>query len=101
MALDEAFETALRSEKPFQALRDLISNLSSKGLDAQSILAQFEAAREQLRHAGHEADEDMVMDAMDCLVGWCRPEMVLPRSPNSDAVTRVAPANPDILANKA
>jgi hypothetical protein len=37
------------------------------------VLALFETARQQLREAGREADEDVLMDVMDCLVGWCGP----------------------------
>jgi hypothetical protein len=35
-------------------------------------------ARQQLRQAASEAEEDTVMDVMDFLVGWCNPHMKLP-----------------------
>jgi hypothetical protein len=38
-----------------------------------------------LRQAGREADEDMVMDVMDFLMGWCSPHMKLP-SEESEAM---------------
>jgi hypothetical protein len=35
-------------------------------------------ARQQLRQAASEAEEDAAMDVMDFLVGWCSPHMKLP-----------------------
>ena len=40
--------------------------------------ALVERARQQLRQADRETEEDAVMDAMDFLVGWCSPHMKLP-----------------------
>jgi hypothetical protein len=49
-----------------------------EGKDQPAVLAAFEQARQALRGAGRERDEDAVMDVMDCLVGWCGPHMRLP-----------------------
>ncbi len=59
-------------------LRSLALRLHSQGFDGAAIIEKFEGARRQLRLADREADEDAVMDAMDCLVGWCSPQMTLP-----------------------
>ncbi len=61
----------LRSTDPLESLRSLALRLSAQGQGHAAILAKFEDAREQLREAGRESDEDAVMDAIDCLVGWC------------------------------
>ena len=76
--LDERFEKGLGSPQPFEALRDLATHLFEQGIDQPTVLAAFEQARQALREAGREREEDLVMDVMDCLVGWCGPHMRLP-----------------------
>jgi hypothetical protein len=44
----------------------------------QELLDALEGVRADLRSQGREADEDMVMEVMDCLVGWCSPHMRIP-----------------------
>jgi len=78
MPLEECFEEALQSTGPLRELRSLALRLSSQGEDKTAILAKFAEASRQLREANRESDENVVMDAMDCLVGWCSPEMRIP-----------------------
>jgi hypothetical protein len=77
MPLDECFERALRSPEPLNVLRSLALSLSSEGHSHDAILDIFEKARQELRSAGREADEDLVTDVMDFLVGWCSSHMDL------------------------
>ena len=77
MLIDECFERALRSPDRVGQLRSLALHLSAQGQDRAAIIQRFEETRQQLRQCGREADEDALMDALDCLVGWCRPEMKL------------------------
>jgi len=78
MPLEKCFEEALLSPEPLRELRSLALRLSSQGQDTAAIVAKFEEARGQLREANRESDEDVVMDVMDCLVGWCSPQMRIP-----------------------
>jgi hypothetical protein len=78
MPLEECFDEALRSPDPLERLRSLALRLSSQGQDQAEIIAKFEEARRQLRESSRESDEDVVMDVMDCLVGWCSPHMRVP-----------------------
>lgn len=78
MQFHESLEQALRLPEPVSQLRSLALRLFSEGQDRAQVLERFEAARQQLRQAGREADEDAVMDVMDFLVGWCSPHMKLP-----------------------
>lgn len=78
MEIDAGIESALRGSKPLDDLRSLIKNLLSQGRSAESILTSFEQSRQQLRVAGQEADEDVLMEAMDFLTGRCSPQMKLP-----------------------
>ena len=77
MKLDESIEQALRSSEPILSLRSVVVELFSRGMDKAAILVMFEDARQELRQAGREADEDAVMDVMDFLVGWCSSHMKL------------------------
>ncbi len=70
-------ERALRSSDPARQLRALALHLSAQGQDKETIIERFEMTREELRQANREADEDSLMDVLDCLVGWCSPEMKL------------------------
>jgi hypothetical protein len=78
MPLEECFEEALRSTEPLNELRSLALRLSAQGQDRTAIVAKFEEVRRLLREASRESDEDVVMDLMDCLVGWCHPQMRIP-----------------------
>jgi len=71
MTFEESLERALRSRTPGSELRSLAEAFLARGEDQSAVLQRFEKARQQLRQAGREADEDAVMDVMDCLVGWC------------------------------
>jgi hypothetical protein len=87
MQFDESIEQALRSPEPANKLRSLVEQRFAKGEDKATVLAAFENARQELRQAGREADEDAVMDVMDFLVGWCSPHMKL--DPEKTAETRL------------
>jgi hypothetical protein len=69
MPIDECFERAHRSHDPWGELRSLTLTLSTQGQDRATIIDHFEATREQLRHLDREADEDVLMDVLDRLVG--------------------------------
>ena len=77
MPLDPRIQDALSSSDPLIRLRSLVQSLQAQGRDQSAILDLFEQARQQLREAGRGAEEDVVMEAMDFLVGWCSPPMSL------------------------
>ena len=77
MALDANFEKALRSSDPFGELRRLAQQALDKGCEVATVREQFEHARQQLRDAAREDDEDVVMEVLDCLWGWCSPHLRL------------------------
>jgi hypothetical protein len=81
MPIDECFERALRSPDPVIQLRSLALHLSAQGQDRETIIERFEETRQQLRQADRETDEDVLMDVLDCLMGWCSPEMKLLNDP--------------------
>ncbi len=77
MTLDLSIDQALRSPEPAHRLRLLAKELFSRGVPSKEVLALFDDARQALREAGRDREEDAVMDIMDSIVGWCSPHMKL------------------------
>lgn len=72
----DLYETVLRSAKPTARLRDLVQVLLDSGsLTADSALAELEELRGILVGQDRDGDEDVVLEVMDFLVGWCSPHM--------------------------
>lgn len=67
------FEDALRNAEPYKTLRDFADELASEGHTQEEIYQRFDSFRSQLRFAARESDEDIVMDVMDYICGWCSP----------------------------
>ena len=57
MALDQAFERALRSTDPVNELRSFATRLFAEGRDKGAVLGLFEKVRQELRQAGREAGQ--------------------------------------------
>jgi hypothetical protein len=77
MPVDPRIQNALDGPRPFEELRALVKRLQVEGNDHAAILALFEQTRRRLRESSREGDEDVVMEVMDCLVGWCSPHVSL------------------------
>jgi len=78
MTIDDLLEQALRLGNPFQTLRDLAARRLEEGeTEGASACRLREGCSVDCVRKGVEADEDTIMDVMDCLVGWCRPEFRL------------------------
>jgi hypothetical protein len=86
LLVKESSEKALESPDPFKELRHLAIQLLSTGQDQAGVLAVFEKARQELRQANRGEDEDVIMEVMDCLVGWCSPSLKLPPDPQAEVV---------------
>ena len=77
MDLHGSLRASLSQEDQGERLRELASNLLKDGLSRDELIAQFESFREVLRREGREDEEDVVLDTMDYMVGWCSPHMKL------------------------
>ena len=75
MMCEEEIDRALRSQEPLKALRSLAQQFLAERHSTTEVINLFEEARERVRAAGREADEDLLLDAMDFLTGWCSPHM--------------------------
>ena len=93
MALPDLLENALRSPEPYENLRTAAATYFAEGRTETAVYSLFEAARAQLRLEGREAEEDVVMEVMDCLVGWCSPHQEL--TPSNATPSANGPASPD------
>jgi hypothetical protein len=66
------YRMALESPEPLAALRDVVlRELDENGGNRERVLNDLEELRLVLREAGQ--DEDLVLDMMDFLTGWCSP----------------------------
>jgi hypothetical protein len=77
MEIDPRILEALKCLDPVNELRSLVRSLQAQGKDQRAILELFERARQQLRESGREKEEDVVMEIMDFLIGWCSPHVSL------------------------
>jgi hypothetical protein len=75
MSLEERFHKALRTPAPGEALRAVILDLSQEGQSREQIydlLVQF-LVRLRARADYRESDEEVLLDTLDALTGWCHP----------------------------
>ncbi|MBV9865835.1 MAG: hypothetical protein JO316_10815 [Abitibacteriaceae bacterium] len=75
--VQEKFEAALCHPKAPEQLRALALELAAQGHTQQQVYDVFEQFRAYLRETARETDEDMIMDVMDCISGWCPPQAKL------------------------
>lgn len=72
----ERFEAALRSPEPLARLRDAVSE-RLEARERAAVGAELERFREFLADQDRDADEDVVLEVMDFLVGWSSPHTKL------------------------
>lgn len=79
MAPYERFTDALHSLEPGRALRALVLELSAQGYTKANLLELLEILLKEIRtrEDSREADEELVLDLMDALTGWCHPDAQL------------------------
>src|SRR2546421_25455 len=77
MHWEGAFDRAVRSSEPVQALRSLAQQLFAVGHSTADVITLFEQARERFRATGREAEEDALLAVMAFLTGWCSPHVKL------------------------
>lgn len=85
MITKEEMQDALRAPHPAQALRAAVEGLFRTGRTKEEVYDLLEDLLLRLRKqpVPRESDEDLVLDAMDALTGWCHPSAAL--SPNGNS----------------
>ena len=66
---------AVGCERPLERLRDEVRRLVEQGHERDSLLEELERLRVTLQHEARDAEEDVVLEVMDFLTGWCSPHM--------------------------
>jgi len=73
--IEAQFNEAVRSANPLLELRETVRSLLDQDWTREELLADLEQFRDVLREAGRDEDEDIVLEVMDFLAGWCSPHM--------------------------
>lgn len=73
----QQFDSALAAQASHEEMWEMAAHALDAGATHAKLLDELEALRANLRREGREADEDRIMDVMDCLVGWCGPKASL------------------------
>jgi hypothetical protein len=74
----DAYRGALASRMPLVSLRDVVAHeLHDRRADREVVLGELEALRGELRRTGREDLEDVVLEVMDFVAGWCSPHVRL------------------------
>jgi hypothetical protein len=94
MTFEDTLTKALRSSDALNELRTVAQHLLGEGQSKQAVLDLFDRARQRLREQGRERDEDIVMEVMDFLTGWCSPHMSLDDSSEENGAGKKAPTLP-------
>lgn len=70
--MDIAFrEEILAGLKTGSDLSELAVKYKDLGMDNESMYHNLEVLRQEMRAKKDEASEDLIMDLMDRVVGWC------------------------------
>jgi hypothetical protein len=73
MAVTEEFRAALASEHRLDGLRNAAEHQLQAGRPREQVVARLEALRSGLS----DADEDIVLEVLDFVTGWCSPHVRL------------------------
>ncbi len=77
MAITDAFHAALASDNQLGGLRRATELELWAGTPRDQILARLEELRADLRARGKDDEDDVVLEAMDFVTGWCSPNVRL------------------------
>ena len=78
--IERSVAEALRSPKPFEALRTVAESQVARGVPQTELLAAFQAQLNGQVGAPDEMLYNALADVMDFITGWCAPEAVLYKS---------------------
>ncbi len=73
MTIDLEIEQALADSKPLEQMRSLVRQWQSRGERQSAIIDRLEHARLALHAADRDQDEDLIIEVIDFIVGWCSP----------------------------
>ncbi len=71
------FDEAFKSEQPLMSLREIVKQLIAQGNERDAILKNLEQFRDLLHRQQRDQEDDVVLEVMDFVAGWCSPHMKL------------------------
>lgn len=71
--LKECLERAMRTESPLMAFRQDVAQQLQNGVDRELLFQELE----KLRIVVDSDSEDLILEVLDFMVGWCHPDMKL------------------------
>jgi hypothetical protein len=81
MVHEQELEDSVGSPNPHERLVALIVTLNHNGLGKDALIELLNQFRSKMRKENREAHEDIVMEVMDLVVGWCHPTQRLDLKP--------------------
>jgi hypothetical protein len=77
MSITDEFNAALASGEGLNGLRAAAEHELQSRTPRERVISQLEALRRDLRAVGREADDDVVLEVLDFVTGWCSPHVRL------------------------
>lgn len=77
MEIRSQIEAILQGENSDKDLYEMVKQLIAECHPKEVLLKQFEELHLDLMPAGKEKEDDIILDIMDYLAGWCSPHMKL------------------------
>jgi len=71
----ELLEAALRSDNPFEEIRNLLKTVIAQGYEREKLVQELIGFALRLRAENREQDDDLILEMVDFLTGWCSPHM--------------------------
>lgn len=71
----QSLENALQAENPFAELRNYLQRLVHAGYDREKLVRDLLDFSYQLRAENRDDDDDLILEMVDFLTGWCSPHM--------------------------
>jgi hypothetical protein len=68
----QIFTDAVKNENKLLELREAVINLRAEGVDKETLLSELSQFR---NHTDSDETEDVVLEVMDFLAGFCSPHM--------------------------
>jgi len=72
MNLGETLHKIFEADKDLLNIRAELAKLRAEGIDREVLIAGLRTYHDELES---EADQDLVLDALDFLHGWCRTDL--------------------------
>jgi hypothetical protein len=73
----EEWREILAGEEPLRHMRETAKGRLGAGSQRAGLQEELEELRLELRREGRKAAEDVVLDALDMLTGWCSPHTTI------------------------